>query len=509
MKKILILFSFLILVLSAPAFALEIDVQGVGRVEITSDVVTVQAQAKTQALENAIYIAVEKTLGADTTLKENIARKMQSIISQIDTFKITDNYASKREGNTYVLTAVIKLDDKKFRQLVSDMGIAVNTARARAAGAMMVIMDEYFTTPTDMKAPLKDLTEFSSESTSKHKEMEALSAKHKKAEGSSASYSGREGVSARNGYGGSYDRGTAVDARASSASMEKGSLDYARGESDFKHEKVNFKRLVEYQPKNPMPDKQNYTMNAFKKQLQELDLKVIADNIFKSKYFKKPMTIEQMQNSEALAKYAMFARKDAKADFLSVGTAIIVDNGRDGQTGQYICDGMITLSTYATEGGEDIAADSVTESALGGSSDQCRTSVASKMGERLGQVLGKNVQEYWKRRSMYGREYAIILKGKFPLATRITFKKALQSTPGIEGVEQKDAEGSDAEYTVTYKGSGQALDAIAENLMAVPIFANLDAVTLGNKITFCTGKCQASDSKSSAAAEPKAKKGKK
>lgn len=505
MKNTIVLFICMFLIIAHRANALEVDVQGIGRAVITADIVSVQAMAKNEALENAIYMAAERTLGADTTLRENVSRKMQEIISQIDVFKLTENFSSKREGNTYVITALLKIDDKKFRQLVSDMGIAVNTAKSRAAGSMLVILDEYYTTPTDMKAPLRDLTEFSAESTNKHKEMEGATRSYKAAAGSSSSISGTGGVSARDGYGGSYDRGTAVRGKSSSAAMVQDKAAYARGESDFSHNKVNYKRLIEYQPKNPYPDKENYTIAAFKKQLQELDLKVLSNDLFRSKYFKKPITIEALQNSENLSKYASFARKEAKADFFSIGTAVIVDNGVDVSTGLFSCDGMVTISTYGTDGGEDIAADTVTESAQGASTNQCRTNAAAKMGESIGLTLAKNVQEYWKRRSMYGREYVINLQGKYSLATKMAFSKALQKTQGIDGnVEQRDSE-----YIVTYKGSAPILEAIAENLVAIPAFADIDGITAGNRVTFCPGKCQGPAPEMPANSGKKVTKGKK
>lgn len=488
MKKLIVYMIVMVLMMTVNAFALEIDVQGVGKTEITADVVTVQATAKNEAIQNAIFMAVDRTLGADATLKEKVAKKMQNIISQLDVYKITDEYKSKREGNSYVITALLKIDDKKFRQLVSDMGIAVNTAKSRAAGSMMVIMDEYFTTPTNMKAPLKDLTEYSYDNVQKHKEMEAATSSHKAAAGASSSYSGSEGVSARDGYGGSYNRGSAAHGKSSSAAMEQDKSAYAKGVNDFSSTKVNFKHLIEYQPKNTNPEKNSYTSNSLKKQLQELDLKVISNDLFKSKYFKKPVTIESLQNSEDLAKYATYARKEAKADFFSIGTAVIVDNGRDDISGQFACDGMVTISTYGTEGGEDIAAETISESSIGASTDQCRTNVAKKTGESIGLVIAKNVQEYWKKRSMYGREYVVALKGSFPLSTKMAFSKALQNTKGIDGnVEQRDSE-----YVVTYNGSAPVIEAIAENLVSIPAFANVDAITTGNKLTFCPNSCQES-----------------
>lgn len=485
MKNMIFYAVFMLMTVTSTAFALEIDVQGSGKAEITADIVTVQSMAKNEALQNAIFMAVDRSLGADATLKENVSRKMGNILSQMEVFKITEDYRTKREGNFYIMTAVLKLDDKKFRQLLSDMGIAVNTAKSRAAGSMMVILDEYYTTPTDMKAPLKDLTEYSFENVQKHKEMEANSTSHKAAAGSAASFSGSEGVSARDGMGGSYSRGAAARGRASSAAMEHDKAASARGVSDFSSTKQNFKRLIEYQPKNPYPDRENYTIGAFKKQLQELDLKVISNDLFRSKYFKKAVTIEALQNSADLAKYAGYARKEAKADFFSVGTAVIVDNGRDSLSGQFACDGMVTVSTYGTEGGEDIAAETISESAIGASTNQCRANVAGKIGESIGTVIAKNVQEYWKKRSMYGREYVISLKGTFPLAVKMAFSKALQNTQGVDGIEKRDSE-----YVVTYKGSAPVLEAIAENLVAIPAFSNVDAVQAGDKITFCSGSCQ-------------------
>ena len=100
------------------------------------------------------------------------------------------------------------------------------------------------------------------------------------------------------------------------------------------HDNVSFKSLVKYQPQGSAPETLNLTYGALVGQLQDYDLRVFDNDIFRSRYFKdKPLTLDQMVNGSELSRYGEFAKTEANADFFLAGTSVIVDTGKIPTTG--------------------------------------------------------------------------------------------------------------------------------------------------------------------------------
>ena len=59
-------------------------------------------------------------------------------------------------GDTYRINITLRMDDKQLRSVISDLGLALNTNTVRSQ-SFLVLMDEFFTTPTDLRAPLEEL----------------------------------------------------------------------------------------------------------------------------------------------------------------------------------------------------------------------------------------------------------------------------------------------------------------------------------------------------------------
>ena len=173
-------------VLLSSAFAVEIQVQGEGKATITKDIASVQYAAKKEALKNAITIAINRILGADAIKDPRVQEKFDEILSQLSTYKIKQTETARREDAYYVLNTVLIIDETKFRRLISDMGIAINTNTVRSS-AIMTLLDEFFTTPTALEnpAPLREITVYQHDVDSSYKEGEKLSTKNKEAKASS------------------------------------------------------------------------------------------------------------------------------------------------------------------------------------------------------------------------------------------------------------------------------------------------------------------------------------
>jgi hypothetical protein len=427
------------------------------------------------------------------------------------------------------------IDDQKFRKLITDAGIAANESRSYA---ILAVMDEFITSQKDLKQPLEELTEFSSQKGQSFKDksvnakannsasaatassastldarasssIDAKAAANSKASGaygSSLDASGRGGslsasenakYSGESSSSGSLKGNTAASVKASnadsssSASSQSASAISAKNVASEEHDNVSYKKLIKYQPQNVAPEKTSQTYTALMEQLQGYDLKVLDNSLFKSKYFKaKPMTIEQMQNGAELAKYVASAKKDVNADFFMVGTSIIIDRGTNASTGDHECTGVATVNTYSTTTSESIASATISESSSGQTLDACAGKLSSKLASVGGPIIGAKVQEFWKNRSTYGQEFVLTLTGSnLSLGIRSLFTKKLKAVPGVEKAVQRSASGNELQIVVTYKGSDPLDQSVGEALAGDATFASLDSQPDGSNILMCMGPC--------------------
>jgi hypothetical protein len=251
---------------------------------------------------------------------------------------------------------------------------------------------------------------------------------------------------------------------------------------------------VEYQPRNVGPDKQNYTLQAVLRQTARYDLAVRDADLFRSKYFTgKPLTLDEMTNSSELSRFSAAAR-DEQTDYLMVGNTIILDNGKNAATGQFVCDGLLSLKTFSTEDGSAIAAEARSESASGNTPDQCRVNVANKMGNYAVGVVGHAISEYWKKRETYGREYSVVLRslmGNLNENVKDSFSEAMESIQGLNSkVIERRSTRNELEVSLTYKGEKSLSRAIGSALKSQTSFAQSGRKVDGTKIVICLeGQC--------------------
>jgi hypothetical protein len=524
------------------ASAKEIEITGRGAVSISSgSPQSVKAMAFKEAKRNVVIAGINKINGPDSARSPKVAEKIQEIMDQISDDRFV-NKKGQSVGDDYEMSLTLLMDDKEFKTLILDAGIAANATTTRSF-AILAVMDEFFTTPTDLRAPLEELEEFSSAKGKSYKDKSISAKSNKQASANSsssasaidarASSSGKASgsydssldarsrtsvaASGQNGYGGSAnyagsdsgsvsasDKGRFAaeqkqaasykEANANSqsaASAKSDSAISANNVASEEHDNVHYKKLIKYQPQNRGPEKTSKTYNALMGQFNDYDLKVLDNDLFRSKYFKnKPITIEQMQNSAELSKYVAFAKTDAKADFFLVGSSIIIDTGKNAATGESNCTGVMTIKTYSVVSGENIASETSSETASGVNADDCAAAAAKKLAGVGGPIISSRVQEYWKRRNTYGREYVVTLTGQsLSLMSRMAFSKAVKSVPGVEGDVQRASSDKEYQLVVTYKGTDPLDQAVAMNLSANAVFASLDSRTDGNQITLCMGPC--------------------
>ena len=503
-------------------FAETLTVSGIGKVLIGMDAALTRTESLQSAKKDAVIQLVNKINGPRAADDPAIQAKLDLVVKQIGDEFIIDQSTSRDAANNLVTTVKIQIDDLQVRSLISDLGIAQTTARNYP---ILILMDEFFTTPTDSTKPLREVVEYSSDKSASYSEKvhddAASSANSESSQKSAervsaaAAYQANAQVQGRrntevNGYYGNANEQVAIGASASAAGKarydaaaksESNSKESASDSRSYGHD-INaeqkdvqtFKKLVEYQPRNVGPDRQNYTLQALLRQTARYDLAVRDSDLFRSKYFTgKPLTLEEMTNSNELARFTAAAR-DEQADFFMMGNTIILDNGKNTSTGQFVCDGLLSLKTFSTEDGSAIAAEARSESASGNTPDQCRVNVANKMGNYAVGVVGHAISEYWKKRETYGREYTVVLRslmGNLNEDAKDAFSEAVESIQGLNSkVVERRSNRSELEVALTYKGEKSISRAIGAALKSQTVFSQSGRKVDGTKVIICLeGQC--------------------
>lgn len=490
------------LMFSQSTFAEMVSVIGVGRSPITADSALTRSESLLAAKTNAVAQLINKINGPNSADDPAVQAKIGQIAQQVSDAKITDQSTSKDSANNLVSTITIQIDDMEIRNLISDMGIAQKTARNFN---IMIVMDEFFTTPTNQQRPLRELVEYNNDQSAKYAEnsRSQSSASSRSVDASSSASRVNARASSAAGYANRYEAAGAASRASYSGSASSGSYsaDSARS-SDSASTVINaeqkdvqsFRHLIEYQPQNVGPEKSNYTLQAVLRQTNKYDLAVKDADLFRNKYFQgKILTIDELNNTTVLDKFVQGARDDG-SDYLMVGNSIILNTGKNAATGQFTCDGLLSLKTYSTEDASVIAAEARSESASGNTTDQCRVNLANKLGDYGIGVVGTAVLEYWKRRDTYGREYQVILRslrGNLSEDAKDAFNEALEGLSGVSGkIVERRSTRSDMELSVTYKGDKPLSRALGTALRAQPMLVNAGRKTDGTKMIVCLeGQC--------------------
>lgn len=480
---------FIAALLTLPAVAVEakeLEVMGAASVPLAGgnpqDVKTKATQA---AKRKAVMAAIDQILGPDASLNARVAPKIDAVLAQVPDTAVIDRKADRVENNYQVQLRIV-LDDKTFRTLLSDQGVTIHTATVRAS-SVLAVMDEFLTTPRDLKAPVEELVEFRSSVGASFNDQSAAAAVASSKDADSSK--SKTNVSVRTGRG----SGSAAhqDEQASTSQKSLGVAIQRNVQAEV-HDDQHYQKIIRYQPPNPKAEKVSQTYNALIGQLQDYDLRMVDNDLFRSRFFAKPITLDDMTSGDALAKYVGYARAEAKADFFMVGTSVIIDSGRNESTGEFLCSGLVTVKTFSTQSGESIASETVSEVASGIDPNGCAANVARKLAKIAGADIGARVQGYWTRRSTFGREYVLTLNGAgMTLGTRMAFSRAVKGLPGVENVTQRTSTDAVIELAVTYKGSEPLDQAVAGGLSSNAAFSTLDAISDGTHIQFCFGPCSA------------------
>mgnify|MGYP000010438539 CR=1 FL=1 len=478
------------------AWAEDIRVIGEGKSLISQDLSLTRQQAFLAAKLDAVRQALVKINGPQVVADPLFEQKLPAISQQIADELIVHQHSQRDAQNNLVTSVTLQIDDLQLRSLISDQGIAAQTARNYP---ILIVMDEFFTTPTDQQKPLREFVQYFSDQSTHHQESAnqhsqdsvQASAAYRQAAATQqltskkALYTDGQsavGMGVRTASAASMSKAGKASYQEKSSASSNYELD--RGEKDVQI----YTQVTEYQPQNIGPAKQNYTLQAVLRQTNRYDLAIKDADVFRSKYFKGNLTLDQINDGKVLAGFVDAARQDS-SDYLMVGTSIILDLGRNASTGLYACDGLINLKAYATADGTAIAADARSESASGTSPDQCRVNVANKLGDYAIGVTGPAIADYWKRRDLYGQTFIVTLKsltGNLNDNTKDLFSEALEKIQGVTGkIVEKRSTRNELQLSVPYKGEQSLSRAVGGAMRPYAAFAQAGRQSDGNQLTIC------------------------
>ena len=104
--------------------------------------------ARERADKDAANMLLIKVLGNNALNNPNVKNQLDNVYSQIDALS-TKTYTGEVIDNKYIAKVNMVVDDGSFRQLVSDLGISINSPEVRTH-SILVVMDEFFTQPSDL-----------------------------------------------------------------------------------------------------------------------------------------------------------------------------------------------------------------------------------------------------------------------------------------------------------------------------------------------------------------------
>jgi hypothetical protein len=470
---------------SVSAWAADLIVSGVGDAPIGADSALTRDASLQAAKRDAVIAAVKRINGPAAINDPKVMVAVDALVRQIGDEYISDVSTRRDAANHFVTTLKLKLDDKAFRKLVSDEGVAVKTGNSYP---ILMVMDEYFTVPTDHAKPLREVVDYFSDKSAHNK---VDSADRQSSSSSSDEYAhSRASVRASDYYGSARASGTRSYAASSAQSASSSSsLHVDEGQNDIQ----SFHKVVEYQPQHVGPSNRSYTYEAILREAASYDLNVLDNSVFRSRYFTgKPLTLQELMNGPELARYVTAARNDAHADYFLAGTTIIYDLGTDASTGLSTCDGVVSLKAFSTADSKVLTADARSESASGRSPDQCRVNVANKLAAFTSSVVGSQIGEYWKNRNMYGQQYSVqmvSLLGRLNFQTKNRFRQSLEQLRGVKDAPvQRQNDSRQVEYSLQYSGDKPIADAIGELISTNPGFSaypSFDVITKGNIVRIC------------------------
>jgi hypothetical protein len=496
-------------------------VYGEGRVSAGSgDAMSIRNAAKQDAIRDAVVKAI-KDATALNAADPRFAPIINEVAKQLSDVEIREE---RREGTEFVTRIEAIVDRVQIKNAIR--GTELDKLNDRSF-AILMLVDEFLTSTQDLKIPVRELEEISYDAGSSFRDkslkansaaassksavaasssVNATSASSNKLNASSSGALAAHSTSPYDNDSLAASQHSKLNAQSSSAGAlsAKGSYASANAAQSTKasvdkkdvsadsHERMSYKRLVEYQDASK-PEKKSIFLNEFAGKIRAYDLKLLDASIARSKFFgDKPITLSALADGDQMAKFSEYARTKANADILLMGSATIVYGGKNEATDQVTCSVSATVKAFATGGGELIYSLAKGTQASGMNIESCAAAAAGKIAAIMAPEFAEGSLGYWADRAARGRQFTVELKGKeISLPMRIAFAKALRDIEGTTDIEKKEDGADGVKVTMTMKGKADAMEQVYTAVSSQGVFASktLDGTVAGEMITLCIDKC--------------------
>ena len=405
-------------------------------------------EAEELAKADAIREAIKDVKGAEVFEQyPETENKLNDIVKSASIYVLEENYDGSEmiaNSNTYICRVNLVIDKAKFENLLTKKEIKSCYNAQINNRSILIIMDEFWAPPSNLnqKSATKEVVTYKYDNDISDKEKEAYksasstqaasSSKSAYANGySSAGYAGKSGYSSKSGE--SYGR----------------SSEYKNKESIF------YQHLTEYAPVFPKAQGDT-TQRKFGATLKGKSIEYKNGYVVRNKYFKgKQITADTLKNSVELEKFVEAVRNDpaGKADYIAIGFSYITDNGESKNATGYDSSGSAEIIIFSTSNGSSVLAEeSVRAGGIGDTPNDAKEATAEALGKKLGERVAEQIRNSYINKKLEGEQFNIIFKGNFTLGERSLLYDALEQTPGITDLNEREANNNGVEYSIKYSG---------------------------------------------------------
>ena len=459
--------------------------------------------ARSDAIEAATAAAVMKALPEfmpRDVFDENQSRLKSELLPTASALvHRTEVVSEKDRDKTYIVVVRAWIDEKVLAAALESMGLSQDVASRRT---IAVIIDEYYagdSAPSNEPMVAKELeirsVTYGSTDTLDAQASSEVDAGYEADVSAKSQASAKQNTRIRIGTDSARDTASASgsasyndDSKAHYNSSDEAALS-ARSEEAYSSFSLKLKENFPPESlRQPRPDPASAA--AIGAQLLGRDCRLSDDGAVRkmrsSLAGENGLLADLIADPSALSSKAALLGAKYGVDALLVGTTAIVYNGEE--RGGHAATANLAVRIVDTATGDIVAYAVRNNRGLGADSQSAATTAAARLGDALGQDLGDQLFEYWKKRDEKGIEISLRFVGVDSTRLNLLVEDLLRGVEGIEAVEQRlfDRGTGIAEYALTTRRSMTAFKSdVLRRLYSDPAFANLEEeLALGSKWVF-------------------------
>ena len=450
------MFSIIMYFFGLIGFAAEIALTGTGEstYKKKKEMIAAREDAIEKAKQNAVYKGLTK-FATEKQLKENDEKIQSEILLAAAGFVKRFDIVSEKDRNKNI-TIVLKayIDEETLQKNLNTIGISSDVSSRKS---IAILIDEFIQgdiAPSNEPVVAEKL-EMSSSKSSKSSTVDAKANKNVKSyENSQGSKSSEAAVVARGGaaYGKSQSKNssTSFNSDTSSASYN--------ASSDEQMEQFSMS-LTKYFPPEALkqPVDNSNSAATIARLLLGRDVRLIDSETVQK--MRASMVTDNVLSlgllpPEQLVEKALAFGTEYGFDAMMVGTTIVTRDDTSEGAGINRANATLAVRIVDTATGDIIASQVSNQNGKGTTFSQAATSSSERLGNVLGQELGDQLFQYWKKRSEKGIEITIIIQANEPSTkTKVVLFDAISAVEGAENITERkfDKKNGIIEYSVTTK----------------------------------------------------------